>query len=135
MASRRPSGAVSWAFACAICCRSPLWTAPASLARASATSVKTVCSCFAYPDRLDQVGDEVSAPLQLDFDLRGGGIHLLVIGLNRVVAATRREHQADEGDEAFERVHGCHPLSIRDGSHRRRCWPPPRDTQPRADPL
>src|SRR5205807_1158769 len=51
-------------------------------------------------DRFDQVGDEIGAALQLDLDLRGGGGHLLVIGLNRVVAATGREHQADEGDEA-----------------------------------
>jgi len=52
----------------------------ASLARASDTSVKTVCSCFAYAfDRLDQIGDEIGAPLQLHLDLRCRGVHLLVV--------------------------------------------------------
>ena len=43
MAINRPSGAVSAAFAAAICCRSPLCTAPASLARASATCTSSSC--------------------------------------------------------------------------------------------
>src|SRR5213596_1614342 len=37
--------------------------------------------------RLDQVGDEIGAPLQLHLDLGLGGAHLLVIGLDGVVAA------------------------------------------------
>src|SRR3989440_6842800 len=49
-----------------------------------------------FRSRFDQVGDEIGAALQLDLDLRRRGGHLLVIGLNRVVAATGNEH-GDEG--------------------------------------
>src|SRR5205807_9217302 len=37
------------------------------------------------------VRNEIGAPLQLHLDLRRGGVHLLVIRLDRVVAAAGRE--------------------------------------------
>src|SRR2546428_4478592 len=48
--------------------------------------------------RFDEVGDEVGAPLQLHLDLRSCRVHLLVVGLNRVVAAARRGETGD-GDQ------------------------------------
>src|SRR6266511_22943 len=58
--------------------------------------------------RLHQVGDQIGAPLQLHLDLRLGGVHLLVVGLDRVVAAAGEESQErGENDQqrAPERVH------------------------------
>src|SRR2546422_9134986 len=48
--------------------------------------------------RFDEVGDEVGAPLQLHLDLRSCRVHLLVVGLNRVVAAAHRGETGD-GDQ------------------------------------
>src|SRR3990172_3515053 len=40
--------------------------------------------------RLHPVGDEIGAPLQLHLYLRLGGVHLLVVRLDRVVPAPRQ---------------------------------------------
>src|SRR5437667_2901109 len=58
--------------------------------------------------RLDQVGDEIGAPLQLHLDLGLGGVHLLVVRLDRVVAAGAQNREERGESDEHATVDGVH---------------------------
>src|SRR5207237_5696435 len=58
-------------------------------------------------DRFNEIRNQVRAPLQLHLDLRLGGIHLFVVGLDRVVAAPA-QHREQNGRQAKRPCRGVH---------------------------
>jgi hypothetical protein len=58
-------------------------------------------------DRLDQVGDEVAAPLQLDVDLAPGVLVAVLERDDAVVDVDAPEDQSPQDDEHDDRGHGA----------------------------
>src|SRR5262249_26569803 len=61
--------------------------------------------------RLDEIGNEITAPLVLIHHLGPGSLDLLVAGLHGVVTATAREKRCSNCQQCHKSLdHGCSPL-------------------------
>jgi hypothetical protein len=56
-------------------------------------------------DRIDQIGNQVGAALVLIQHLRPGGLDLLILGLDGVVAATGQQNAGDRGSPKANFTH------------------------------